>query len=85
VFLFLQTGHLQPIILAKKEQSNIRNLHCPVKPIFSIYLPTSFQKDLIILSIFTAITLDFGLLLKKPINRVSYRLAQKAKGSRLIH
>lgn len=43
------------------------------------------EKDVMMLGIFVIITLILGLLLKRPINRVSRRLVEKAKSSHLIH
>ncbi|MCH1624236.1 YhgE/Pip domain-containing protein [Ferdinandcohnia quinoae] len=43
------------------------------------------RHDLLVLSLFTGITLLFGLALKKPINNISGGLVKKAKASKLIH
>lgn len=43
------------------------------------------KHDLAILSVMTAITLIFGLVLKGPIEKYGGTLQKKAKESRLIH
>ncbi|GIP40430.1 phage infection protein [Paenibacillus sp. J31TS4] len=42
-------------------------------------------RDLLLLAVFAGIALVLGLTLKKPLNRASARLVQKAKSSKLIH